>query len=236
MVSISINDSFDYFTLIDKEMDRSYYIKDTELDTYKYTPLHTPKLTITTPAPTPTPVPVPAPTPAPAPATAPVPTPAPTHPNLITLKKNINNEFASYISQNRDYLNNQIYYDIKTSQLIFKLSPICNINIIYNKLVSTCSNLPQRLEYKIHNGKMLIMLDKFLSIMMSKYICFEFDKYEYKLYELKEDNAISYYDKMYFIKIKIKQSIIDNTIDNTKKNGSGIMLIFHKENMFVYYM
>jgi len=82
---------------------------------------------------------------------------------------------------------------------------------------------------------MLIILDKFLTIMMSKYICFEFDKYEYKLYELREDNAMTYNDKMYFIKIKIKQSV-DNIIDNTNKNGSGIMLIFHKENMFVYYM
>jgi hypothetical protein len=152
--------------------------------------------------------------------------------NIYTkLKNEINIEFSTYIIKNCKYL---ISYDNK--KIIFSLQRIGNIKNILNNLQNINKRIFNNLEYKIHKEKMFMILDRFRFLMMNKGYYFDFNKYNYILYDFKnnkntENQNTNNKEEIYFIKMK---SIIVNTHNNNSEGKTYIMFIYHNEKLLYY--
>jgi len=153
------------------------------------------------------------------------------HSNIY--KNKINCEFRNYIINN---FNNKCIYNKSKERISFKLSKISNItNIIskienddktnnkkHNKTNNKIQNKThnKKLEYKMHQYNLIDLIDKIMILMSNKNYYFNFNAFDYQLYELENDISI---DKIYFIKIKIKHNLC-------KKST----LLFHKDIILEY--
>ena len=140
-------------------------------------------------------------------------------------KKKVNKEFKDYII---NIFKDHINYIFK-GQFILKLKKICNIKNIFIKIFNPKISLINNLNYNIHKNQISILIDNFMLVMKNKgYHYFEFDNYEYILYELLNNNIVNIDNNyMYFIKIYNKK----NNIDYTNKKSTWL---FHKDTMYEY--
>ena len=144
-------------------------------------------------------------------------------------KKKINNEFKYYIMNK--FKDNNIY-NIVNGKFLFKLRKLGNIKTFYDKIINPAKKLINSLEYYIHKNKLAVLIDKIILLMSDKGYFFDFDNYEYNLFELEqnlENNDINHYinhdinailqehiipslNNLYFIKIynNKNKNIIDN--------------------------
>ena len=119
--------------------------------------------------------------------------------------------------------NDECIYNKSKGRISFKLNKISNITSIISKIENDEKNIKsytKKLEYKIHKNKIIDLNDKFTKLMSNNNYYFNFNAFDYQLYELEKDNSI---DKIYFIKIKNKTNLC-------KKST----LLFHKEIMLEY--
>lgn len=140
-----------------------------------------------------------------------------TKPSEIS-KIKINSKFRNYIETN--FKDKCIY---SKNCISFKLSKISNIKTICDKLKNFNKNFVYNLQYKMHQKQMLELIDRITLLMTTKFYFFNFDVFNYELYELENDNSNdNSLDKIYFIKIKkIKLSKI-------------FTILFHKEIILEY--
>jgi hypothetical protein len=156
------------------------------------------------------------------------------------LKTQINKEFRNYIINN---FKDKNIYSINDGKLSFKLKKIGNIKVLIDKIINPNKKFLNSLKYQIHKSQLIILIDNIIILMSNKGYSFEFDNYEYILYELEHYNFID--NELCFIKLKtIKQN------DNIKKNDNinlnvytfkqsitnikSLTWLFHEDNMYEY--
>ena len=167
---------------------------------------------------------------------------------LVKYKQKLNMEFTDYVLKN---LNHMYLYNEYKKKIRFNLQKLGNIQIIYNNLQNSKKKISKKLEYNIHKRKMLTILDNFTLLMINKGYIYDFDRFEYIMYELKKfdnfrlkdktDNNINI-DEIYFIKMKLKNQtqtnitniINDNKYENTIKYKTLTMFILHDDKLFYY--
>ena len=103
-----------------------------------------------------------------------------------------------------------------------KLERIGNVEILYNNFNNKNKIIAKQLSYSIHKINMLVILDTLHYIMNTKERDFDFNIYNYELY-----NVIGI-DNIYVIQQKNKNL-------NYNFTGSCIMLIFIRDKMFIHY-
>ena len=140
------------------------------------------------------------------------------------LKTQINKEFRDYIVNN---FKDKNIYSINDGKLSFKLKKIGNIKVLIDKIVNPNKKFFNSLKYQIHKSQLIILIDNIIILMSNKGYSFEFDNYEYILYELEHYNFID--NELCFIKIKNKKNLI---LDY--KNITKSMWLFHKDILYEY--
>jgi len=151
-----------------------------------------------------------------------------------TYKTQLNKEFRDYIVNN---FKDKNIYSINDGKLVFKLKKICNIKILFDKIINPNKNFFNSLKYQIHKSQIIILIDNIIILMSNKGYTFEFDNYEYILYELEHYNFID--NELCFIKLKnIKKNdnINTNIYTNTESitNIKNLTWLFHEDNMYEY--
>lgn len=154
---------------------------------------------------------------------------------IKTIFENLHNIQNTFNNDNNDNYNNND--NDKNAFLFNKMKNINQHNKLHNSL-----------EYIIHKNKTLVMLDKIYLLLLNKGYTYDFNNYDYVLYEkntsiqlnnindIINNNTNDIAKSLYFIKIKYKKNII---IDNKYKNEfeiTKIIFIFHNELMFEYFI
>ena len=159
------------------------------------------------------------------------------------LKTQINKKFRDYVINN---FKDKNIYNINDGKLSFKLKKIGNIKVLIDKIVNPNKNFLNSLKYQIHKSQLIILIDNIIILMSNKGYSFEFDNYEYILYELEHYNFID--NELCFIKLKnikkngninINININDiniNVYTNTESitNIKSLTWLFHEDIMYEY--
>ena len=125
---------------------------------------------------------------------------------------------------------------------------------LFNKIKNIKQHIKQHnklynsLEYTIHKNKTLVMLEKIFLLLLNKGYTYDFNNYDYILYEKNTSIPIQHINNninnnindipkcLYFIKIKYKKNIIIDNKYNNEFEITKIIFIFHNEMMFEYFI
>jgi len=169
--------------------------------------------------------------------------------NLQNKINNNNNNDSNNDNKNNDNKNNDNKNndsndnDNKNNDNAFLFNKIKNIK----QHIKQHNKLYNSLEYTIHKNKTLVMLEKIFLLLLNKGYTYDFNNYDYILYEkntsipnqrinnnINNINDIPKY--LYFIKIKYKKNIIIDNKYNNEFEITKIIFIFHNEMMFEYFI
>ena len=110
-----------------------------------------------------------------------------------------------------------------------KLERIGNVERLYKNFTNTKKLLHKQLSYSLHKITILVIINTLHYIMIAKGKPFNFDLYNYELY-----NVIGV-DTIYVIQQKNKNKNLNYNENNKYTTESCVMLIFIRDKMFIHY-
>ena len=149
--------------------------------------------------------------------------------NYIIYKQITNKNFTDYLIYNFKELG---IYKIINDKIIFKFKKIGNCKKLFDKIHSKKKQFINNLQYHIHIIKIIKILDKILLLMAPKGFYFDFNEYNYQLYEytISNNSLINNSNNdliniIYFIKIKKNIMML---------HSYSTIWLFHNDYMFEY--